>query len=266
VAAQAGRAVFESPILESTMNPHIPLPLVSVVTVVRNDARHIAATLESVLGQAYPHLDYIVIDGASLDGTAGIVERCRSRLAAFVSEPDLGLYDAMNKGLALCRRDSYVVFLNSGDVFAGPEALTRMFGSRARWPALVLAPVVRRGARDDLLPVRLGRRLGMPACHQGMFCSQALLARHGFDLRYTLAADFDLYLKVARDLAPPDIAAVDTPVAIVSAGGLSERGTRQVTREYCAIMWRARRWKELAVYAARRSLRHALEGGPARLR
>lgn len=250
------------------MSTHLTsaLPLISVVTVVRNDAAHIAQTLESVLGQAYPHLDYIVVDGNSSDGTTAIIERYRSRLAAFVSEPDRGLYDAMNKGIALCRREAYVYFLNSGDLFAGPDALAHLFGSRARWPALVLAPVVKRGAVDELLPVRIGRRLGMPACHQGMFCRQPLLACHGFDLRYGLAADFDLYLKVARGLAPDGVAAVDWPVAIISAGGLSDRRTRQVTREYCAIMWRARRWPELAVYAARRLLRHAIEGGVMRLR
>jgi glycosyltransferase involved in cell wall biosynthesis len=248
------------------MNTAAPLPLVAVVTVVWNDVQHIAQTLESVLGQTYPHLDYIVVDGGSKDGTVDVVKRYRSRLAAFVSEPDRGLYDAMNKGLALCRREAYVLFLNSGDVFAGPKALAKLFGSRARWPALVLAPVVKRGATDELLPVRLGRRLGMPACHQGMFCRQPLLARHGFDQRYRLAADFDLYLKVARDLGTDDVAASDWPVAIVSAGGLSDRGALQVTREYCMIMWRARKWGELAVYAARRSLRHAVEGALLRRR
>lgn len=242
------------------MNTAEPLPPVAVVTVVRNDVRHIRATLESVLGQDWPRLDYIVIDGGSSDGTAAIVERYRGRLAAFVSEPDRGLYDAMNKGLALCRPDAMVLFLNSGDLFAGADALARTFTQRARRADLVLAPVIRRGATDELLPVRPGRRLGMPACHQGMFCRQALLARHGFDLRYSLAADFDLYLKLARSLAPGDVAAADAPVAIVSAGGLSERGALQVTREYCAIMWRQRRWGALAVYAARRALRHALEG------
>ena len=247
------------------MNTNAALPLIAVVTVVRNDARHIARTLESVLGQAYPHLEHIVVDGASTDGTVEIIGRYRKRLAVFVSEPDRGLYDAMNKGLALCRRDAYVVFMNSGDVFAGPDALAGLFGRRARWPALVLAPVIKRGAADLLLPVRLGRRFGMPACHQGMFCRQPLLARHGFDLRYGLAADYDLYLKVARGLGPVDVAAVDTPVAIVSAGGLSDRGGRQITREYCAIMWRARKWEDLVVYAARRTLRHALEGALARL-
>jgi glycosyltransferase involved in cell wall biosynthesis len=241
------------------MSTPVSMPRVAVVTVVWNDARHIAQTLESVLGQAYPQLDHIVIDGGSSDGTAAIVERYRSRLAAFVGEPDRGLYDAMNKGLALCRKDAYVYFLNSGDLFAGPDALARLFGSRARWPALVLAPVIKRGDTDVLQPVRLGRRLGMPACHQGIFCRQPLLARHGFDLRYGLAADFDLYLKVARGLGRADVAAVDTPVAIVSAGGLSDRRTLQVTREYCAIMWRARKWGALAVYAARRTVRHAIE-------
>jgi glycosyltransferase involved in cell wall biosynthesis len=241
------------------------MPLVAVVTVVWNDAQHIQQTLESVLGQSYPNLEYIVIDGGSTDGTAAIIERYRSRLAAFVSEPDRGLYDAMNKGLALCRPDSWVHFLNSGDLFAGPEALARLFGGRARCPALVLAPVVKRGATDVMQPVRLGRRLGMPACHQGMFWRQPLLARHGFDLRYGIAADYDLYLKAARGLAPEDVAVADAPVAVVSAGGLSDRRTLQLTREYCAIMWRSRMWGALAVYAARRTVRHAIEGAVARL-
>jgi hypothetical protein len=74
-----------------------------------------------------------------------------------------------------------------------------------------------------------------------------------------------LYLKVARSLPPGGVATVDAPVAIVSAGGLSDRGALQVTREYCAIMWRQRRWGALAVYAARRAVRHALEGMAARL-
>jgi glycosyltransferase involved in cell wall biosynthesis len=238
------------------------MPPVAVVTVVRNDARHIRATLESVLGQAYPQLDYIVVDGASTDGTAAIVDGYRRRLSAFVSEPDRGLYDAMNKGLALCRPDAMVCFLNSGDLFAGADALARTFAGCGARPALVLAPVIKTGGADVLQAVRRGRRLGMPACHQGMFCRQVLLARHGFDLRYGLAADFDLYLKVARMLAPGDVAAAAAPVAIVSAGGLSDRGARQVTREYCAIMWRQRRWGALVVYAARRALRYALERVP----
>jgi hypothetical protein len=247
------------------MNSVAGLPRISVVTVVRNDVRHIGQTLESVLGQTYPRVEHIVVDGGSADGTAAVIERYRGRLAAFVSEPDRGLYDAMNKGLALCRPDAWVHFLNSGDLFNGADALARTFGDaacagHAHRPALVLAPVVKRGAEDVLLPVRLGRRLGMPACHQGMFCRQPLLARHGFDLRYGLAADFDLYLKVARGLAPGDVAAVAAPVAVVSAGGLSDRGALQVTREYCAIMWRHRRWGALAVYAARRAARHAIEG------
>jgi glycosyltransferase involved in cell wall biosynthesis len=246
------------------------MPRIAVVTVVWNDVAHIAQTLESVRSQTYPHLEHIVIDGGSTDGTAAVIERHRGRLAAYVSEPDRGLYDAMNKGLALCSPDAWVHFLNSGDVFDGADALARtfcglQFGGVARWPALVLAPVVKRGAADVLLPVRPGRRLGMPACHQGMFCRQPLLARHGFDLRYGLAADFDLYLKVARSLPPGGVATVDAPVAIVSAGGLSDRGALQVTREYCAIMWRQRRWGALAVYAARRAVRHALEGMAARL-
>jgi glycosyltransferase involved in cell wall biosynthesis len=253
------------------MSTSVSLPRIAVVTVVWNDVRHIEATLASVREQTWAQLDHIVIDGGSTDGTAAVIEGYRRGLAAFVSEPDRGLYDAMNKGLALCRPDTWVYFLNSGDVFAGPDALARTFcgrhfggrsgGDSAGWPALVLAPVIKRGATDELQPVRPGRKLGMPACHQGIFCRQPLLARHGFDLRYGLAADYDLYLKVARDLAPGEVGVAGAPVAIVSAGGLSDRRAQQVTREYCAIMWRQRKWGALAVYAARRSVRHTIEAG-----
>ena len=87
---------------------------ISIVTIVRNDAEHIAETMESVLSQDYPDVEYIVIDGASTDGTKEIVEKYRDRLAAFVSEPDKGIYDAMNKGIRLAGVD-VIGMINSGD-------------------------------------------------------------------------------------------------------------------------------------------------------
>ena len=77
-----------------------PLPHVAVVTVVRNDAAHIAQPLASVLGQDYPHLEHIVIDGGSTDGT---VELLKSRDVRFISEPDSGQTNAINKGFRLAR-------------------------------------------------------------------------------------------------------------------------------------------------------------------
>ena len=107
--------------IDTTANPAGSPPLVSVITVCRNAATTLEACLLSVAAQGWPHVEHIVIDGASTDGTGDILASHRDRLAVVVSEPDRGLYDAMNKGVARARGD-FVIFLNADDVFAGPAA------------------------------------------------------------------------------------------------------------------------------------------------
>ena len=89
---------------------------ISVVTVCYNAADSIEQTMLSVLGQSYPDIEYIVIDGGSTDGTVDIIKKYTDRLAYWVSEPDKGIYDAMNKGIAAAT-GSYINFMNSGDSF-----------------------------------------------------------------------------------------------------------------------------------------------------
>src|SRR5690606_9150228 len=87
---------------------------ISIITIVYNNVQDIAYTIESALEQTYPHVEYIIIDGASTDGTMDVIERYRERIHCVVSEKDKCIYDAMNKGLAKATGD-YVLFLNSGD-------------------------------------------------------------------------------------------------------------------------------------------------------
>ena len=98
---------------------------VSIITVCRNSAGTIRETIESVLGQDYADLEYIVIDGASTDETPAIIREYGDRIAVVVSEPDAGIYDAMNKGLS--RATGVVVgFLNSDDVYTDSGAVRRL--------------------------------------------------------------------------------------------------------------------------------------------
>jgi len=99
-------------------------PRISVVTVCLNAAASIEATLRSVLAQDYPNLEYIVVDGGSTDGTVDVIRRYSERIAAFVSEPDRGVYDAMNKGIDLAGGE-YLLFLNAGDVLAAGDVLSK---------------------------------------------------------------------------------------------------------------------------------------------
>src|SRR5690606_12018670 len=89
-------------------------PKISIITVVYNNVRDIEYTIRSVISQTYPNIEYIVIDGASTDGTLDVINNYRDRINVVISEKDRGIYDAMNKGLATASGD-YVLFLNSGD-------------------------------------------------------------------------------------------------------------------------------------------------------
>lgn len=100
---------------------------VSVITVVRNDAGHIRATIESCLRQTWPDVEYIIIDGASTDGTLDIIEEYRDRIAVLVSEKDSGIYDAMNKGIAKATGE-WISILNSGDEYVSEHSLSDLLG------------------------------------------------------------------------------------------------------------------------------------------
>jgi glycosyltransferase involved in cell wall biosynthesis len=100
-------------------------PLISVITVCRNSAATLARALQSMADQDWPCVEHIVIDGASKDETAKIIEQFRSRLALVLSEPDEGIYDAMNKGLDRANGD-IVCFLNADDQYAANTVLSRV--------------------------------------------------------------------------------------------------------------------------------------------
>lgn len=98
-------------------------PLVSVVTVVYNRAQELETTLASVVNQTYGQVEYIIVDGGSTDGTLDIIKKYEDRIDFWISEPDKGIYDAMNKAIDLATGE-WINFMNSGDRFAAPDALT----------------------------------------------------------------------------------------------------------------------------------------------
>lgn len=170
--------------------------LISVITVVYNGAAQLRSTIESVLEQRRNDIEHIVIDGGSTDGTCDVLHEFDSRLDYWVSEPDGGIYDAMNKALALCKGD-YVHFLNAGDRYCSPNALQHVSLLLALQPGLLMNRV--NGLRLDggitLLPKTLGlntyRHLFNSAyCHQGAFVRTSLLQTIGFDRTYKHFADF----------------------------------------------------------------------------
>src|SRR5690554_5935160 len=103
-------------------------PTLSVITVVYNNVKDIARTLHSVLDQSYPHIEYVVVDGGSTDGTLAVLRQYEDRISQLISEPDEGIYDAMNKGLRMATGD-YVLFMNSGDQLYASNTVEAVFAS-----------------------------------------------------------------------------------------------------------------------------------------
>ena len=98
---------------------------ITIITVVRNDVGHLESTMQSVLQQTLSEIEYLVIDGDSSDGTVELIKKYSDKLTRWISEPDKGVYDAMNKGIALSTGD-FVYFLNSGDTLLSSTTLADM--------------------------------------------------------------------------------------------------------------------------------------------
>ena len=184
-----------------------PTPTFSVITVCYNAEATIEDTIQSVISQTYHHVEYIIVDGASKDRTMDIVNRYRDRIAVVVSEPDKGLYDAMNKGIGLATGD-YLCFLNAGDSFHEDDTLQLAAHSihDNRLPDVIYGETalvdheghflrMRRLSAPDVLTWK-SFRMGMLVCHQAFFARRELA--EPYDLRYRFSADYDWCIKIMK--------------------------------------------------------------------
>lgn len=200
-------------------------PLVTVITAVFNGEDCIAKCLDSVLSQDYPHIEHIILDGGSSDGTLETLRRYEDRVAVWVSEPDAGVYDAWNKGLKLARGE-WVAFLGADDVYL--EGAIRAYVDLAKKnpDAEFLSSRARLDHPTGYAPV-FGGPWEWPRCatamtniHVGTMHRRSLFERYGqFDTSYRIAGDFEFLLRAGEHLR-----AAFTPVTtvVMRAGGLSD--------------------------------------------
>lgn len=167
---------------------------VTVVTVVFNDVAHIESTMLSVIGQTYKNIEYIVIDGKSNDGTTDLIKRYSDKVTKWISEPDKGIYDAMNKGLALATGD-YVIFMNSGDKFIDNTVLEHVFRSVTGYPDVIYGHTIgihKNGRlRQRLLPFFKSNEYcpTVGICHQSVLVKTDKAKKLMFDLSYKVCSD-----------------------------------------------------------------------------
>lgn len=217
-------------------------PLVSVITAVRNARESIAETVESVANQTYGNVEHVVIDGGSTDGTVEVLRRYDDVIDIWRSEPDRGIADAFNKGVALSR-GAWINFQGAGDGFTDADAVSRMMRlAPAGGEAILCGEVIRADlngnpVRRFRLPRRFRKqsllfRMSLP--HQGLFVPRALFDRIGpFDAAHVFAMDYEHLLRAYR--AFPPVILLHEPVALWRAGGVGAGRIGQVLAEYDRI-------------------------------
>lgn len=177
---------------------------VTVVTAVLNDAGHIEQTILSVISQTDIEIEYIIVDGGSKDGTLELIGKYKDKISLLISEPDRGVYDAMNKGIEHSSGD-FVYFLNSGDVLLNPSILSKIKFEDVNVQNTIIYGnvVVAYGNIEALEKPRpfFNSKMkfkGIGICHQSMFFPGELIRNEKYDLSYKIAADYDLVYRLWR--------------------------------------------------------------------
>lgn len=215
-------------------------PFFSVVTVVRNAASQIERTLESVIGQDMDNYEYIVIDGASTDGTLEIIRRYSDHINYIISEADAGIYNAMNKGLSKAS-GCYIIFMNAGDCFASETVLSQVALSVHNTTFnLLYGDYIRVSGTGSTqtIPSRTADKIwyGMIASHQSIFYNLDFLRSEclKYDESYRIAADYKLTTEIINRSEPGKIAKLPICISRFELGGIStldmDRGLAEADR------------------------------------
>ena len=240
----------------------------SVVTVCYNSAATIGETIESVLSQDQEELEYIIIDGGSTDGTQGIVEKYEGNISYFVSEPDKGIYDAMNKGLRQASGD-VIGMLNSDDIYIDSSIVSKMCkiieedGKDTAFADLLIVDpkdtsCVRRYYDSSFFsPERL--RMGWMPAHPSLFVRRDIYERCGeYALHYSIASDFEMIVRLYHNINA-SYTYLSEPIIRMRAGGVSTAGLRSTIKLNMEIVRACR------AHGIKSSLPMILSKGPRKL-
>lgn len=195
------------------------IPIFSIITVCYNAIDSIEQTILSVLNQTNVHIEYLVIDGGSTDGTIDIIKKYADKISYWVSEPDKGIYDAMNKGIKKATGD-YINFMNSGDCFVDQNVLDNVSKYILRAPTvdIIYGNTYKFNAKkrwEDFSQKPSALKYHGVCCHQSAFIKTRYHQANLFDIRFKYMADFNFfhkaYMKGARFLK------IDTFVAVYNA-------------------------------------------------
>ena len=207
-------------------------PEISIITVVYNNAKYIEKTISSIINQTYDHIEFIIVDGGSTDGTLDIIRKYENKIGKWISEPDNGLYDAMNKGLQMATGD-FVWFINSGDeIYSGSTLENVLSGMDERDDILYGGTMMidengnEKGERRLTPPESLtwiSLRRGMLVSHQSILVRRGIAPQ--FNMKYKISADIDWVIRSLKNASR--IRNTNEYLSRFMEGGVSRKKLRQ---------------------------------------
>lgn len=209
-------------------------PKISIVTIAYNCEKEIEETILSVINQQYDNKEYLIIDGASKDGTMDVVSKYRDKIDVIISEPDKGRSDAFNKGIAHATGD-YIVMMNAGDLLAD-DALNKFANNFEPGYDVIKGNTVRwndeTGFKSIEHPVIKYPEIpfNFLICHQSTYISKSAYERFGgYGIDYKVVMDFELMLRFSRHNAK--FMKINENLAVFRLGGISQTSSKRRIKE-----------------------------------
>lgn len=236
-------------------------PKISIITVVYNGERHLEQTIRSVIRQTYKDFEYIIIDGGSKDNTLSIIKKYAKHIDSWISEPDKGIYDAMNKGIGKAKGD-FLYFLNSDDYLHDKEVLKVVANHFREDIDCVFGDFIYvYPTHKEYRPQKKGLkrlRQGIPILHQSLFMRKALIKKAGcFDTKYRIAADIDLECKTMTE---SNSTYIPRPICVFRYGGESSQLAKMRKEVTGILMAKYGLWNAgTYVFVIRTKIRQKLE-------
>ncbi len=202
----------------------LSLPLISIVTVVYNGKNSLEKTIKSVLNQSYKNIEYIIIDGGSTDNTQNIINKYAGEIDYWISEPDNGIYDAMNKGIAAAKGD-WIYFLGSDDMLYDNRTISDILAYLDSDESVVFGNIMYTNGKDVKSRFNILTLLHNTVHHQSAFYNANLFRNWSYDAGLRLIADYELNLRIY--LNKMKYRHIDRLIAICNQHGLSRSNLKQ---------------------------------------
>lgn len=198
-------------------------PKITIITVTFNAIQYLEQTIKSVTEQNYPNIEYIIIDGASTDGTIDIIKKYESHISYWSSEPDNGIYDAMNKGIDVATGE-WINFMNAGDSFCEITTVYNVINEIDDDTDLISGDMyyIKNKNKSYIKPSGLKNSLqGMFCFHQTLFTKKSIIKKYKFNSQFKISGDYDFVIKCYMNNYIFKF--VNFPIANFIANGISEQ-------------------------------------------